>query len=139
MAPRFAGIWRVESAEDLELLYEAMGLDDAVIDRVLEDHPTIEIRQHGDYFYIKNVTKVTGIIEASFKVGEIYELPTISGKKVRNKTDWVGGGKKLQIRPIGGKKEDPASVYELDGDKMIVTLYALGVSARRTFVKVPDS
>ncbi|XP_077993214.1 cellular retinoic acid-binding protein 1-like [Glandiceps talaboti] len=139
MAPKFAGQWVAESAENLELLYTAMGIKPDVIGRIVEDSPIIEIRQHGDYFYIKTITKVAGKIEASFKVGETYELPTVTGKKIRNRTSWIAGGTKLQIWPVSGDGQDPVSVYELADENMVVTLYAAGTCGRRTYVRAPES
>ncbi|XP_006822039.1 cellular retinoic acid-binding protein 2-like [Saccoglossus kowalevskii] len=139
MKPNFAGLWQAETSENLERIYKNMGIIGDALEIAINESPKIEIRQSGEYFYIKTESKVVGKVEVSFKVGEIYEVPDHRWRNMKHKTSWVGGGKKLQIRPLNGSGSDPIHVYEMIGDdKLVMYLHALGETAKQTFVKQTD-
>ncbi|XP_006822038.1 fatty acid-binding protein 1, liver-like [Saccoglossus kowalevskii] len=125
------GKWKGESQENMEVLLKAIGLPEDKIPVIVSDKQIFNISKDGDYFTFDVTSQITGNAKTKFKEGEPYEAPTLTGG---NKTFVATKeGDKVHVRQQDGPLE---RIYEIVGDKMLLTIKAGDASGKIYFSKV---
>ncbi|XP_033127880.1 cellular retinoic acid-binding protein 1-like [Anneissia japonica] len=132
----FSGTWKLKEAQNFEELLEKVGITPELKAKLSSSDavPTVEIKQDGDNFTIKTITKLK-TRENSFKVGETFvdqDIKEIKGIDVTVKSAWEGGKLVLtNAKEATGTKAE----RELVNGEMHVTFTYQGVVAKRIFTK----
>ncbi|XP_030046247.1 cellular retinoic acid-binding protein 1 [Microcaecilia unicolor] len=135
--PDFAGTWKMKSSENFDELLKALGVN-AMLRKVAvaaASKPHVEIKQDGNWFYIKTSTTVR-TTEISFQIGQEFDEETVDGRKCKSLATWEHENKihckQTLLEGIGPKTY---WTRELSNNELILIFGADDVVCTRIYVR----
>ncbi|XP_069778837.1 fatty acid-binding protein, liver-like [Narcine bancroftii] len=125
----FNGKYELQSQENFEPFMKAIGIADDMIEKWKGIKSVSEIVQTGDHFKI-TVTKGNKVIVNEFTIGEEMEVEGPTGEQIKALVIAEGDNK------LVAKMQNIASVIEVIGDQLIITMTIGDIDFKRTNKRV---